>query len=242
MKENIILYATDVHGNLEFYQKLLDRAAREKAGAVIIGGDILPASLIVFDVAEQRLYLEHEMVPLFARFRKKHKGIEIYIMMGNDDFSVNMDILRSAEKKGVLKVMHNKLHRLGGLYIMGYSFVNPGPLPIKDWVKSEREIRKDLFRLLGRTDPGKVVFVTHAPPYKTRLDFYYGMRHVGSRGVREFIEKAQPYISLHGHIHESYELTGAFTQKIGKTICVNPGNARMVIINLDDTNSIKCLR
>ncbi|MBI4176535.1 MAG: metallophosphoesterase [Candidatus Aenigmarchaeota archaeon] len=240
-RENTILYATDVHGDLDFYRKLLETAAKKKVKAVVIGGDILPTSLLVFDASEQRLYLEYEMLPLFAGFRKKHKGIDIYIMMGNDDFIVNMDVLKAAEKKGVLKVMHNRVHKVGSLHMIGYSCVNPGPYPIKDWVKSEAEIRKDLQRLKGKLNGDDVILVTHVPPHKTRLDFYYGMRHVGSRSIREFIEKVQPRMSLHGHIHESFELTGTFTQKIGKTVAVNPGNARMVLINLDDPNSIKCL-
>ena len=41
---------------------------------------------------------------------------------------------------------------------------------------------------------------------------------VGSRAVREAIEKTQPLLGLHGHVHES---PGA--QKLGRTLCVNPG-------------------
>ena len=41
----------------------------------------------------------------------------------------------------------------------------------------------------------------------------------GSRAVRQAIEKLQPLLGLHGHIHES---KGA--KKIGRTICLNPGS------------------
>jgi len=41
----------------------------------------------------------------------------------------------------------------------------------------------------------------------------------GSRSVRTAIEKTQPLLSLHGHIHES---PGAV--RIGKTLCINPGS------------------
>ena len=43
---------------------------------------------------------------------------------------------------------------------------------------------------------------------------------VGSAAVRELIERYQPLLSLHGHIHESRAIA-----KIGKTTCVNPGSA-----------------
>src|SRR5487761_486442 len=41
---------------------------------------------------------------------------------------------------------------------------------------------------------------------------------VGSHAVRDAIKRYQPVVGLHGHIHES---RGA--QKIGRTLCVNPG-------------------
>ncbi|HXQ36037.1 MAG TPA: hypothetical protein VN843_18620, partial [Anaerolineales bacterium] len=45
------------------------------------------------------------------------------------------------------------------------------------------------------------------------------MVSVGSKAVRKAIEKYQPLLSLHGHIHESRS-----AQKIGKTMCINPGS------------------
>ena len=43
---------------------------------------------------------------------------------------------------------------------------------------------------------------------------------VGSTAVRELIERYQPVLSLHGHIHESKGIA-----KIGRTTIVNPGSA-----------------
>ena len=45
------------------------------------------------------------------------------------------------------------------------------------------------------------------------------MTAVGSPAVREVLEKYQPLVSLHGHIHES-----AGTRKIGTTVAINPGS------------------
>jgi hypothetical protein len=45
------------------------------------------------------------------------------------------------------------------------------------------------------------------------------MAPAGSKAVRAAIEKFQPLLGLHGHIHES---KGYFP--IGRTICVNPGS------------------
>jgi len=43
--------------------------------------------------------------------------------------------------------------------------------------------------------------------------------HVGSKAVREVIEKYQPLLGLHGHIHESKGY-----DKIGRTLVINPGS------------------
>ena len=42
---------------------------------------------------------------------------------------------------------------------------------------------------------------------------------VGSTTVRQVIEKYQPLLGLHGHIHEAKGVA-----KIGRTVCVNPGS------------------
>jgi len=68
-----------------------------------------------------------------------------------------------------------------------------------------------------------LICVLHCPPYGTALDQIHGGVHVGSRDVRAFIEKHQPLLSLHGHIHESPAVSGRFAERIGSTIGINPG-------------------
>jgi len=63
----------------------------------------------------------------------------------------------------------------------------------------------------------------HGPPFGTACDQVAPGAHVGSRDVRGFIERVQPVLTLHGHIHESPEISGRFADRIGRTICVNPG-------------------
>ena len=68
------------------------------------------------------------------------------------------------------------------------------------------------------------VFVCHTPPHDTKLDRLAQVPHpIGSRAVRAFIEQRQPAISLHGHVHESPAVTGAYWQRLGATVSINPG-------------------
>jgi hypothetical protein len=61
------------------------------------------------------------------------------------------------------------------------------------------------------------------------------MAPLGSKSVRTVIEKLQPLLGLHGHIHES---KGYFN--IGRTICVNPGSEYTEGV-LEDS-SLNCLK
>jgi len=45
------------------------------------------------------------------------------------------------------------------------------------------------------------------------------MAPAGSTAVREAVERNQPMLGLHGHIHE-----GRGEAQIGRTLCLNPGS------------------
>jgi len=38
--------------------------------------------------------------------------------------------------------------------------------------------------------------------------------HIGSIAIKRFIEDEKPYITLHGHAHETVDLTGSWKEKI----------------------------
>ncbi|MBZ5640356.1 MAG: metallophosphoesterase [Acidobacteriia bacterium] len=115
-------------------------------------------------------------------------------------------------------------------------YVDPGCIsPEEGWRTvdvGEREprvatIREDLDLLAGDADLSRAVFLVHAPPYRTLLDraALDGRMvdhapldvHVGSIALRRFIESRQPLLTLHGHVHESARLTGAWRDRIGRT-------------------------
>jgi Icc-related predicted phosphoesterase len=115
-------------------------------------------------------------------------------------------------------------------------YVPPGSVSPEEGRRSVpvdlREIRyatieADLRDLAGDDDLGNAVFLFHTPPQDTKLDraAMDGKMvdhvpldlHVGSIAVRRFIEDRQPYLTLHGHIHESTRLTGSWRDRMGRT-------------------------
>lgn len=68
------------------------------------------------------------------------------------------------------------------------------------------------------------VAVVHCPP----ADTYLGCagpdgRDVGSMALLRWINQHQPLLTLHGHIHESPDVTGRHTARLGRSVCHQPG-------------------
>lgn len=100
----------------------------------------------------------------------------------------------------------------------------------------EEELAKKIDTLVAEiSNMGTAIFNIHVPPYGTTIDEASELdenmrpklapggeimkRPVGSTAVRSAIEKHQPMLGLHGHVHESKGFA-----KIGRTLCVNPGS------------------
>lgn len=237
-----ILYTADLHGNKEYYKKLIAKAKDSEIKEVIIGGDLCPrkAGTLEEAIKHQKEFLKNFFIPVLSKLKK-----DVFFIMGNDDFRINEAILENANEN--LKYINKKRFNLFNKSIVGYSFVNPTPFRLKDWEKFEDKkketplqmhdyeirtvkkeegtIKEDLSNLIKLSNPKKTIYVIHAPPFNTKLDIITSGAHVGSKAIREFIEKEQPYLALHGHIHESPQMSGSFIDKIGKTACINVGSS-----------------
>ncbi|MCF7858716.1 MAG: hypothetical protein K9N07_05250 [Candidatus Cloacimonetes bacterium] len=116
-------------------------------------------------------------------------------------------------------------------------------------------IKHDLKELFSGEDLSHTICLFHSPPYHTDLDRadLVGKSidhvpldiHVGSIAIKDFILLKAPYITLHGHIHESTRLTGKWRQKIGKTnsfqAASEHGECRIILLDLDDPSHAKLL-
>ncbi len=105
----------------------------------------------------------------------------------------------------------------------GYHSVPP------DYDPKNATIEKDLKALVSTDELEFSVFLFHSPPFQTLLDHASTQNgsaelnpysiNVGSKAIREFIDQRQPYITMHGHIHESARITGAWKQSLARTYC-----------------------
>ena len=168
-----------------------------------------------------------------AEERLRGKGVRLYVMLGNDDEPVLRELIA---RSSFAVDPEDQVVELGeGFQMLSCGFANPTPwhspreMPEEDLQEHFEGLVKQL------DDPSRSVFNLHVPPIRTAIDtaplvdenlspIIQGGSMLtgpaGSEAVRALIEKYQPLIALHGHIHESRG-----TAKIGKTICINPGSA-----------------
>jgi Icc-related predicted phosphoesterase len=168
-----------------------------------------------------------------AEERLTPRGTACYLIPGNDDMTVVDEVLAGAPDL-IVNVVAEKSWIADTYEVVGLDYVNPTP-----W-HSPREASEDEMAAKHESvfatvdDPEHCIVNFHCPPSQTSLDqapaltddlrpIVFGGRvmtkPVGSTAMRAAIEQHQPLLGLHGHIHES---RGA--EKLGRTLCVNPGS------------------
>lgn len=188
----------------------------------------------------------HEWLQLAQEKLAPH-NIEFYFMPGNDDL---YSIDRVIEQYPYVRNPDMRRFLLRDEYeIVGLSNANMTPWACARDIE-EAELEKRLNTLAEMIEnPEKTIAVIHVPPYASNLDTcpeldkdlrivtqggQVMMKSAGSHAVRAFIERVQPLLSLHGHIHESPGHV-----RLGRTLAINAGSEyaegimKAAIINLE---------
>ena len=78
--------------------------------------------------------------------------------------------------------------------------------------------------MIRKNKKDRIVLITHAPPYGTKLDLMVGS-HCGNKTFRNFVLKNKIDLHICGHLHENF----GKKDHIKKTHIVNPGPYGKVI-------------
>ncbi|MFI3258118.1 MAG: metallophosphoesterase family protein [Spirochaetales bacterium] len=191
------LILSDIHGNIEYLEKLSEEF--EKADAVLVAGDFAE-----FNRPETGL-------PVLQFLLKKHE--RLFCVTGNCDEIAFIDELESHDVCVQSAVIFSEGLVFSG---SGGSLAFTGVTPFE---RSDDELMQDLRLVSAEHAPDNLIVLIHQPPFDTKLDKISAGAHVGSKAVREFIQKQQPLLSVSGHIHESFSV-----DKIDKSTLVNPGS------------------
>lgn len=172
-----------------------------------------------------------------AETRLGGTGIKLFVTGGNDDDPEVLQVIKEEKRDSFIAcegeaVMIDDIHPM---ISVGYSTYTPWDTPRE---VSDEELGEMIEEMIAKVaEPEKSIFNFHDPPNDSTLDTcpklnwdtdpptpiveagQIVMHGAGSKSVRKAIEKYQPLLGLHGHIHESQSVA-----KIGKTTCVNPGS------------------
>lgn len=172
-----------------------------------------------------------------AETRLAGTGIKCYVTGGNDDYPDVLSVLQRGGAEAFIGcegqvVPIDEEHSMASV---GFSSPTPWKTPRE---VPDEELGKMIEETVARvSDSRRCIFNFHDPPLDSTLDTcpmldwttdpptpivkagQLVMHGAGSRTVRQAVEKHQPMLGLHGHIHESPGVG-----KIGRTLCVNPGS------------------
>ena len=176
------------------------------------------------------------------------QNMTVYFMAGNDDLPSIDEAIAGFEH------IHNpdmkRFELDGGYELVGNSNANMTPWACaRDIEEDELAIKLEVLAGMIQ-NPERAIAVIHVPPLGSGLDTcpdldkdlrlitqggQVVMKSAGSTAVKAFIEKVQPMLTLHGHIHES-----PGHARNGRTLSINAGSEyaeailKAAIINLEN--------
>jgi Icc-related predicted phosphoesterase len=262
------LFVTDLHGNRGKYERTFLYAKETGAGLVINGGDISPSGhrheehrrfyrefLAPHFARYQEAGIRYLMLtgnddlaaldalldeicaatPLVTHLSQQMTEVDGFPFIGMNrvtDFPFRLKDRARMDSAG---------YAFGKQFGMAVLSTPDGFREIPDWpayAATLPTIEQELDALPAPADPARAIYVLHGPPSGAGLDRIRGGGGVGSAATRAFLANVQPLLSLHGHIHESPEESGVWKTKVGRTVCIQPGQSSeeltVVVGRLDD--------
>ena len=116
---------------------------------------------------------------------------------------------------------------------------------LPDWFAYARSLptlADELERLPRPADMARSIYVIHTPPHRLGLDACASGPRVCSAAVYEFLLANQPRLALHGHIHESPEVSGRWSAWLDRTLCIQPGQLDPFTYVVVDLATLTCER
>lgn len=190
-----ILAFTDMHLSSVAFKKIKSKAKKQNPDLIICAGDV--------SIFEEGLNF------ILSKLNKLKK--KTLIIHGNHETS---SVLRRVCKKYKnIIFIHKKQYKQNNHIFLGYggggfSLTDP------DFYKTGEKFHKIIKNNKGK----KIIFITHGPPYKTKVDLIVGS-HCGNKTFRNFILKNKIDLHICGHLHETF----GKKDKIKKTEIINPG-------------------
>ncbi len=194
-----LLAFTDVHVNKAALEKIKEKCIKNKPDLLICCGD-----LSIFGSGLDKA----------AKFLNG-LNVKTLIIPGNHE--------TPEEIKEICKHNENMVNIHRGVFeIENYLFFGWGTGGFSFIEEEFERLAKQFKKTYDKNK--KLVFITHAPIYGTKLD-KLSFGHRGCKSTRKFVEDMQPLLTLCGHFHENFNRQ----DKIKKTLILNPGDQGTIV-------------
>lgn len=194
-----ILAFTDLHGKREIVNNLIRRCINEKPDILVCAGDLSEFGRHIGKIAANLNNLKKTILIIPGNHESEEEIVNI-----------------SRDNKNIINI-HKRSYEIDNYIFLGYG---GGGFSKEDhrFEKISENFKKIIKK--GR----KIIFVTHAPIYNTKLD-QLDSRHLGNKNTRMFIEDVHPDLVICGHFHENEQVI----DYVGKTKIINPGYDGLII-------------
>ena len=190
-----VLAFVDLHGSRKAFNSIKKKA--KLADVIVCAGDFT-----IFGNDESQMIKEFDKL-----------GKLVLMIHGNHEDS--SEVRKECAKTKNVVFIHGRKYQFGNYFFVGwggggFSRVDRG---FENYSKKWKFDKDD-----------KIIFVTHAPPYNTKIDRIYE-EHAGCNSFTKFIKKNKPIVSISGHLHEN----NSKMDKISKSLVINPGHEGKIL-------------
>ncbi len=243
----MIFHVSDIEGALFPLQHVINFVNRESGDGdlVVVSGDMITGidngrlnkSLEELCKERDRITAEEFRAAVKAEFEDSYSKLKdilekskipVLSVPGNHDYAFYEEIVKFEKHHPI----HARMVEIGGVKIAGLGGadievsdprhnITELNLMVNDPLMDKKSVKvSSAYDTLASLSGIPVILVTHMPPYGVKDFVNQDVSHVGSHGIRDYIDEHDVRLVLCGHIQESQGIE-ALSQ--GKTVVVNAG-------------------
>jgi Icc-related predicted phosphoesterase len=190
LKEASIIAFSDLHSSQRFFEIFKKEFEKEKDKVFLFAGDLIDSTKLSDEI--------------FSFLEVLSKNNQVFAVPGNCDRSF---VDKKLEELGINVDKKRKEIKGKELNVVGFG----GSLKTPFSTPNERK-EEDFYSIFELVD-SKTILLSHSPPFGIFDEV--GNEHIGSKVLREIIEKKSPYMLICGHVHETRGV-----EKVKSTIVV----------------------
>jgi len=207
-----------------FFNDFLDDLSKKAHIYIIYGNDDFKSTYSEINLGNENVtFLDKEVVPFFDT------SMDIKIA-GYPYVPLTPFMQKDWEKWDEIRgSMNDRVYREDGFVSHEDTHM---PVDFSTESSGGTTIAEDMEEFANKNNVSNTIYLMHAPPYDTCLDQVADSNpflennnvHVGSSAIRNFVQNYQPLLTLHGHIHETFEESGEYVWRCKNSTSATPAH------------------